>query len=82
MGYGVTATHETLTLALQVRVLLSQPYLFKKGANMTKGQMIKALHSIGIRSGDRDGVEKKLQHLRYFEICRLYYDNIVNKNKN
>lgn len=25
MGYGVTATHETLTLALQVRVLLSQP---------------------------------------------------------
>ena len=25
MGYGVTATHETLTLVLQVRVLLSQP---------------------------------------------------------
>lgn len=25
LGYGVTATHKTLTLALKVRVLLSQP---------------------------------------------------------
>ena len=41
---------------------------------MTKGEMIKRLKSVGIRRGNKDGADVKLEHLKTFAIINLYYD--------
>ena len=43
---------------------------------MTKGQLIKALHAKGIRYGERNGVMLKLGHLKWYELVKLYSDNV------
>ena len=45
----------------------------------TKGTMIKELKANGIRKADKDGATVGLEHLKYFQVVNLYYDNIVNK---
>lgn len=45
----------------------------------TKGTMIKELKANGIRKADKDGSAVSLEHLKYFQVVNLYYDNIVNK---
>lgn len=39
---------------------------------MTKGKMIKALKEVGIRTGDKNGSTVKLEHLKTYEITKLY----------
>ena len=38
----------------------------------TKGSMIKALKSVGVRKGAKGDKTVKLEHLNYFEVCKLY----------
>ena len=45
----------------------------------TKGTMIKELKTNGISKADKDGATVGLEHLKYFQVVNLYYDNIVNK---
>lgn len=60
----------------QVRVLPAQPtILIYKGEDtmLTKGVMIKALKEAGIRRGNKDGAEVKLEHLKTYQVIDLYY---------
>ena len=45
---------------------------------MTKGEMTKALKEKGIRSGDKNGATVSLEHLKTFEIIKLYYEHSTN----
>ena len=45
----------------------------------TKGTMVKELKANGIRKSDKNGSEVSLEHLKYYQVVSLYYDNIVNK---
>ena len=40
---------------------------------LTKGVMIKALKEAGIRRGNKDGAEVKLEHLKTYQVIDLYY---------
>jgi hypothetical protein len=40
---------------------------------LTKGSMIKALKSKGIRKGDKDGATVQLEHLKAYQVTNLYY---------
>ena len=40
---------------------------------LTKGSMIKELKKNGIRSGDKNSSKVKLEHLKIFEVTKLYY---------
>ena len=40
---------------------------------LTKGSMIKALKQHGIRKGDKNGAEVSLEHLKTFQVIKLYY---------
>ena len=44
---------------------------------LTKGKMIKELHKMGIRSGDKNGAIVKLSHLKTHQIIALYYEHCV-----
>ena len=44
---------------------------------ITKGKMINALKKIGIRTGDKNGAEVGLSHLKTPQITTLYYDHCV-----
>lgn len=44
---------------------------------LSKGKMIKALKSAGIRKGEKDGAFVSLEHLKTSEVIKLYYDNCV-----
>lgn len=39
---------------------------------MTKGKMIRELKKIGIRRGEKNGAVVKLEHLKSFEVAKLY----------
>ena len=39
---------------------------------MTKGKMIRELKKIGIRRGEKNGAVVKLEHLKSFEVVKLY----------
>ena len=41
---------------------------------MTKGKMIKALKAKGVRKGDKDGAMVSLEHLKTFQIAKMYYE--------
>jgi hypothetical protein len=41
---------------------------------MTKGKMISALKKAGVRSGDKDGAMVSLEHLKTFQVIKLYYE--------
>ena len=43
----------------------------------TKGKMIKALKSVNIRRGEKDGALVSLEHLKTSDVIKLYYDNCV-----
>ena len=44
---------------------------------LTKGKMIKALKSAGIRKGEKDGAFVSLEHLKSSDVVKLYYDNCM-----
>ena len=44
---------------------------------LTKGKMIKALKSAGIRKGEKNGAFVSLEHLKTCEVTKLYYDNCI-----
>lgn len=39
---------------------------------MTKGKMIRELKKIGVRRGEKNGTVVKLEHLKFFEVAKLY----------
>lgn len=39
---------------------------------MFKGQMMKQLKALGIKTGDKNGATVKLEHLKTSEIIKLY----------
>ena len=39
----------------------------------TKGFMVKKLKEAGIRRGNKDGAEVKLEHLKTYQVIDLYY---------
>ena len=43
---------------------------------LTKGVMIKALKSKGIRRGEKDGAIVPLEHLKTFAVTKLYFEHI------
>ena len=45
----------------------------------TKGTMIKELKAHGVRKADKNGAIVGLEHLKYYQVVNLYYDNILNK---
>lgn len=45
---------------------------------LTKGFMTKELKRKGIRVGDKDGATVSLEHLKTFEIIKLYYQHCTN----
>jgi hypothetical protein len=47
---------------------------------MTKGKMISALKKVGIRRGDKDGAMVALEHLKTFEIIKMYYEYCIPQN--
>ena len=42
---------------------------------LTKGKMIKCLKEHGIRKADKEGATVSLEHLKMFQISKLYYEN-------
>ena len=42
---------------------------------LTKGFMMKELRKAGIRTGDKGGAMVQLEHLKTFEIIKLYYQH-------
>lgn len=44
---------------------------------MTKGKMITELKKVGIRRADKDGAMVSLEHLKTFDITKLYYQYCV-----
>ena len=48
---------------------------------MTKGKMIRSLKEQGIRRGDKDGAMVSLEHLKTFQITKLYYEHCVGKER-
>jgi hypothetical protein len=49
---------------------------------LTKGKMIKALKQAGIRKGDKEGAMVSLEHLKTFQVTKLYYEHCVNEEIN
>ena len=45
---------------------------------LTKGQMIKELKKIGIRKGNKNGTDLKLEHLKFSDIVNLYFTHCIN----
>lgn len=45
---------------------------------LTKGKMINELKKVGIRIGDKDGVDVGLSHLKTAQVINLYYQHCVN----
>ena len=45
---------------------------------LSKGFMTKELKKRGIRKGDKDGATVSLEHLKTFEIIKLYYQHCAN----
>lgn len=41
----------------------------------SKGKMIKALKEKGIRRGEKNGAVVKLEHLKMFDVIKLYKEN-------
>jgi hypothetical protein len=39
---------------------------------LTKGKMITALKKTGIRSGEKNGAKVKLEHLKSYQVTKLY----------
>ena len=46
---------------------------------LTKGQMVKELKALGIRKGDKDGATVSLEHLKTYDITKLYYEHCVSE---
>lgn len=44
---------------------------------MTKGKMIKELKAKGIRSGEKDGAKVSLEHLKSYQVTKMYYTYCV-----
>ena len=44
---------------------------------MTKGKMIKELKTKGIRSGEKEGAKVSLEHLKYYQVAKMYYTYCV-----
>ena len=40
---------------------------------LTKGKMVVLLKKHGVRKGDKNGAQVALEHLKYCDICKLYY---------
>lgn len=40
---------------------------------LSKGKMISELKKNGIRTGDKNGAEVSLEHLKTFQVIKLYY---------
>ena len=58
--------------------LNQKKYIIKEKIIMlTKGKMIKALKSAGIRKGEKNGAFVSLEHLKTCEVTKLYYDNCI-----
>lgn len=41
---------------------------------ITKGKMIKALKEKGIRSGEKEGAKVRLEHLKSYQVSKMYYE--------
>lgn len=48
---------------------------------MTKGKMIRSLKERGIRKGDKDGAMVSLEHLKVYQITKLYYEYCVSEEE-
>lgn len=44
---------------------------------MTKGKKIKVLKEKGIRFGEKDGAKVSLEHLKNYQITKLYSENCL-----
>lgn len=42
---------------------------------LTKGKMIKCLKEHGIRKADKEGYTVSLEHLKMYQVSKLYYEN-------
>lgn len=47
---------------------------------LTKGFMTKALKEAGIRRAEKDGGTVKLEHLKTYQLTKLYFDMISNSS--
>jgi hypothetical protein len=47
---------------------------------LTKGKMTKALNEKGIRTGDKDGAMVQLEHLKTYQITKMYYEHCTQQN--
>jgi hypothetical protein len=47
---------------------------------LTKGTMVKELKKKGVRTGDKDGATVKLEHLKTYQITKLYYEHCTPQN--
>ena len=45
---------------------------------MTKGKMITALKKKGIRKGDKNGAVVPLEHLKTYQVTKMYYEHFEN----
>lgn len=48
---------------------------------LTKGKMITELKKAGIRTGEKNGVDVGLSHLKTSQIIDLYYGNCINTER-
>ena len=47
---------------------------------MTKGKMISELKKVGVRTGDKDGAMVSLEHLKAYQIIKMYYEHCTQQN--
>ena len=40
---------------------------------LTKGFMMRELKKVGVRKGDKNGLTVQLEHLKSFEVSKLYH---------
>ncbi len=46
---------------------------------LTKGKMIKELKKVGVRTGDKDGAKVQLEHLKSYNVTKLYFEHCAAK---
>ena len=78
MVTSLTLTQET-EKDMMVRVHPPLPFIkiIKERFIMTKGKMIKALKEAGVRSGDKDGYTVPLEHLKTYQVIKMYYQYCI-----
>ena len=47
---------------------------------LTKGFMTKELKKAGVHTGDKDGAMVSLEHLKTYQITKMYYEHCTQQN--